>query len=120
MPFHPRTQPKHVIEDLKNWRRMTDSTPQRMKLLMFAIDGLQYAWWSDKYGGHGRVPLNCEGGFGYDATVRRMVRDKEVRIVRKPSHSNAHGGNPTINRTFAVVTDRGREVYANWKKKNFK
>lgn len=120
MYFHSRTtRRKSVEKNLVEWQRRETLIPKRMLLLMYMIDGKGYSWRLDAtiYGGNGKASLNCEGGFGYDSIVRKMVRDKEIRINRYESHSNAHGGNPTINRTQAIVTSRGREVYASWKKR---
>lgn len=116
--YNPRTtRAKGVTETQDRWNRFHTVTPPRMKLLSFMIDGWQYDSRFNRRGGNGYAPLNCLGGFGYDATVRRMVRDGEIRITRGAHHDNPFRGNPTINRTYAHVTDRGREVYQAWKKK---
>lgn len=61
--------------------------------------------------GRGRVPLNREGGFGIDSAVRKMIRDGDARLVRYQHHNNPFGGNPTINVTDLVITERGRETF---------
>lgn len=96
--------------------------PKRMYMLMFMIEGFDdYPSWSSyrgtRRGGTGQAALNCEGGFGLDTVVKKMIRDGEVTLSRYQSHNNVHGGNPTINRTRITVTQRGREVYLAWKKR---
>lgn len=121
------TRPNIYDTYLNKWARINTLVPKRMYMLMFMIDGFDDTppWygsrhWSDKRGGTGSASLNCLGGFGYDATVRRMVRDGEIVLSRHVSHSNAFDGNPTINRTRVTVTDKGRAVYAAWKRRSAK
>lgn len=98
-------------------------------MLMFMIDGyddcppwVPLTYRDQKRGGKGFALINCEGGFGHDAVVRKMIRDGEVTLFRRKGYESsfrtAIGGYYTINRTEVHVTDKGREVYAAWKHKN--
>lgn len=90
--------------------------PKKIEMLMFMIDGISDLWGS--YGGRGFARLNTQGGYGYDRVVKKMLQKGEIKISRKQHHTNNHGGNPTINITYAYVTDKGRAYYKKWKNEN--
>lgn len=91
--------------------------PKAFLVLRYMIDGERHGF--QTYGGKGRAPINFQGGFGYDASLRRMVRDGLATYNRGIHHDAAlcYGGNPTINWSFLEVTDKGREKYALMKKR---
>lgn len=95
--------------------------PKAFIVLRYMIDGETIRWGAitKTYGGKGRAPINFQDGFGYDAPLKRMVRDGLATYNRGIHHEAAlcYGGNPTINWSFLEVTDKGRSKYALMKKR---
>ena len=95
--------------------------PKAFIVLRYMIDGETLRWGAitETYSGKGRAPINFQGGFGYDAPLKRMVRDGLATYNRGVHHEAAscYGGNPTINWSFLEVTDKGRAKYEKMKRK---
>lgn len=91
--------------------------PKELIIYSFMIDGENYGG-SCTRGGRGTAYINCEGGFGYDATVRRMIKDGYVTYHTTQCHLNAFNDYRTyITRSFIRVTDKGRARYIRMLKK---
>lgn len=114
------TETNEVInanEVRKRYQSYDNVSSQRIRMLRFMIDGRQYL--SSTYGGNGICYLNCEGGFAWNAEVNRMIRRGEITIGRTSGFESSFSS-ANIRRTYAKVTDKGRDAYAKWKKKNSK
>lgn len=100
----------------RRYQSYENISSQRMRMLRFMIEGKTTVQGS-KYGGNGKCLLNCEGGFAYNAEVKRMLKRGEITIHRSNGYpsgfSSAH-----IRRTCATVTEKGRAAYERWKKRN--
>ena len=85
--------------------------PKSYIVLRYMIDGERHGFLH--LGGNGKAPINCDGGFGMDSAIRRMIKDGLVTYHRAVHHeaSPVFSGNPTINRNFVKVTDKGTDKY---------
>lgn len=108
--------------DLNEYARYVhreEGLTERQNILRYLCEGvgIRGDFW---YGGSGKTVINREGHYQFNNTVRRMVRDGEVKLVRKPHHSNPFAwnghGNPTINLTYMVATPKAYRAWVNIKR----
>lgn len=110
----------HLVSDEAVKRYRTDKQlhhSKRFLVLRSMCEGKYDPWDKTTYGGSGQAWINVLGGFGYDRTIKHMVERGEIVISRKPMRRNAHGGNPTINYTYATITAKGRLAWDAMKKR---
>jgi hypothetical protein len=71
-------------------------------------------------GGLGTVSLNIQGGFAYDAAVRKMIEKGFVTMGRqliKAGHEYDGWSQSPVSITTLTITDKGKAEYARLKKR---
>jgi len=95
---------------------------KRIQILTFMVDGRYDVWAKEWRGREGKAAINCEGGWGHDNVVKRMIRRGEVTFHRAPrsgGHRSNYSGVPK-NQSYILITPKGVEAYEAWKRKQGK